>query len=56
MRVPNIILRGMRNKATPSAAKVKADRLRNAISTKFVKLKRVPHRDGDETRLETFVK
>jgi transcriptional/translational regulatory protein YebC/TACO1 len=56
MREPLIILRGMRNKATPSAAKVKADRLRNAISTKFVKLIRVAHRDGDETRLETFVK
>lgn len=51
-----IVLRGMRNKATPSAAKVKADRLRNAISTKFVKLIRVAHRDGDETRLERFVK
>ena len=56
LMVARFVLRGMRNKATPSAAKVKAAAMRNAIADKFVKLIRVAHRDGEETRIETFVK
>ena len=41
----------MRNKATPSAAKAKADRERDATARRFVQRIKVAHKAGDETRV-----
>lgn len=51
-----VISRGMRNKATPSAAKAKADRERDATARRYVQRIRVAHRDGDDARVQLLVK
>lgn len=48
--------REMRNKATPSAGKAKADREREVTATRFIRRLKVAVRDGHESRVSALVK
>ena len=50
------LIRGMRNKATPSAGKAKADKARGETAMRFVKLLRLAHKAGDEAKVQSTIK
>jgi len=50
------VSRGMRNKATPSAGKAKADAQRAAAAERFAKLLRVALKNDDESQVQSLIK